>query len=457
LNDRKLPGAAPAARTRTLVAALAILAWTSNGRGQAPPDPAASPAAPAPPVPAYEVPPELHPAAILPDLLAAGTDYHVVDPVQSDGLMNHYVLESKFGRFEAYGKFALAVRVNEVRALTELDSTSRVEVVGDAVVGSVKAQVNTATGVVTHPVKTVTGIPHGIQNLLRGYRDTARETVATVGAVTSNIGGATGGGDHGVTDKGVAAATDYARHYAGLSDAERLWYEKLRVDPYSDNATLRKAISDVAKLHAAANFGTRYIGLAIPGIGTVTQVTDAIYHESPSTIRARTRARLQEHGLTPAEIEQWEKSTVLNPTQQVLLLAADDALAGVAGRGLLFRHALGLSSKLETSVYLQSVRLLVTAHRKKPLVAILPAPWLPAGARADGQVVVCAAFDSVYWTEQVAKGEPELRAALPTTAVTRHELWLTGAASDRARSELAARGWDLRESEMIAEAPPARR
>ena len=120
MNDRKLPGAAPAARTRTLVAALAILAWTSNGRGQAPPDPAASPAAPAPPVPAYEVPPELHPAAILPDLLAAGTDYHVVDPVQSDGLMNHYVLESKFGRFEAYGKFALAVRVNEVRALTEL-------------------------------------------------------------------------------------------------------------------------------------------------------------------------------------------------------------------------------------------------------------------------------------------------------------------------------------------------
>jgi len=35
--------------------------------------------------------------------MVAETNYHVVDPVRSDGLMRTYVLDSKFGQFELTG------------------------------------------------------------------------------------------------------------------------------------------------------------------------------------------------------------------------------------------------------------------------------------------------------------------------------------------------------------------
>ena len=72
----------------------------------------------------------------------------------------------------------------------------------------------------------------------------------------------------------------------------------------------------------------------------------------------------------------------------------------------------------------------------------MPGVWLPAGRRADGHVVVCGAFESVYWTAEVASGEQQIRQALPQGAGAR-ELWLAGTVSAWARAELQARGWQL--------------
>jgi hypothetical protein len=50
----------------------------------------------------FETPPEEPAASSLPPELAAGTNFHVKEPVQSDGLMHHYLIESSFGEFAAY-------------------------------------------------------------------------------------------------------------------------------------------------------------------------------------------------------------------------------------------------------------------------------------------------------------------------------------------------------------------
>jgi len=46
--------------------------------------------------------------------MATGANYRVVDPVRSDGLMHRFVLDSRFGRFDAYGPLAFAMRVREI-------------------------------------------------------------------------------------------------------------------------------------------------------------------------------------------------------------------------------------------------------------------------------------------------------------------------------------------------------
>ena len=51
----------------------------------------------------FETPPDEAAAALVPASMVMGDDYRVADPVRSDGLMHHYVVESRFGRFDAYG------------------------------------------------------------------------------------------------------------------------------------------------------------------------------------------------------------------------------------------------------------------------------------------------------------------------------------------------------------------
>lgn len=393
----------------------------------------------------FEIPPELQPAALVSPDLVVGANYHIVDPVHDDGLMPRFVIDSKFGQFEAYGKVALALRLHEVAALTELSKISPVEVFAGGVTQGVQSQVHTAVGVVAHPIKTISGVPKGIANLFKGYTDESKEALA---GVTASSGADEHGGASETLGKAGTAAQHYAAQYLGVSAAEMRWYQKLRVDPYTDNQTLRKAVRDTARVEAAAGFGMKFVGIpGIPGIGQIREVMDAIYKEDPATIRARNKTALAGYGLSAAEIERFQNAALLSPTRQNLLLAAAKDLDAVDGRKELFLHALGLSSAEEAQVYLQSVGLLVLTHKKQPLQSILPGVRLPAALRADGHVIVCGAFEGVYWTRFVADGEQEIRQLLPADAPAR-ELVLAGSASARARSELGARGWTVVESQL---------
>lgn len=401
---------------------------------------------------AFEDPPDLAPSALLPASMISGADFHIVEPVPSDGLMRRYAIDSKFGRFTAYGRAALELRIHEIAALTEIAKTSTVEVAAGGVGRGIGTQVQTAVGVVAHPVATVTGVPRGIAHLFHGYVDEGKEAAGDARKAAAPAAGAA------ATSSSVAqresAAKRYASRYFGLTAAERHWYEKLGVDPYTDNAVLRKAIHKIAKVDAAAGFGLKFVGIpSIPGIGDIHQVMEAVYKEDPATIRARTRATLAGYGLDQSEIEHWQNVLVLSPTRQVLLLKLAAGLEAVDGRDELFRHAMGLTSDSEAQVYLQSLELLVLAHRKQPVASILAGVRLPAARRADGSMVVCGAFDAVYWTSDVERGEQQIRQTLTQggagTAGTR-ELWLDGSASDRVRQELRDRGWTLREAALTS-------
>ena len=392
----------------------------------------------------FEPVPDHTPGELLPAALASGTDFHVVDPVHGDGLMYRFVLDSRFGTFAAYGSVALALRVREVAALTQLAATSQVGIVAGGVGRGVESQVKTAAGVVTHPVSTVTGIPKGVGHLFRGYSARGEEALAA----TKRAASASGDGAHALGDdasRAQAAAQRYALQYLGVTAAERAWYLRLGVSPYTDNTVLRAAVHRVAKTEAIGSFGVKFVALpALPGISLTQRAVDAIYHEDPAAVRARTRKALAGYGLDADEIERWINAPLLNPARQVLLLSAAEQLAGVAGRAELFRHSLGLTSDPEVQVYLQSASLLVKAHAIHPVTALVAGVRLPAAQRADGRLAVCGAFEAVYWTEDVAKNEEQLRRSLPPQpqgAV--RELWLVGTLSERARSALRERGWEL--------------
>jgi hypothetical protein len=366
--------------------------------------------------------------------------------------MYRFVLDSRFGKFEAYGRAALELRVREINALTELARTSNIQIVAGGVEHGVESQLKTAFGVISHPVGAVAGIPKGIAHLFQGYTAQGQELVAAADATVHSASSA-----HSTRkdiDKGGDAAKRYAERYLGVTAAERGWYRRLGVSPYTDNTVLRDAVRKAARTEAVGSFGVKFASLpAIPGIALTQRAVDAIYNEDPAAVRARTRKTLTGYGLQPSEIESWLNAPLLNPARQVVLLTIAQELEGVAGRGELFRHSLGLTSNAEVQVYLLSAGLLVIAHRDQPLASIAPQVRLPSARRADGRMVICGYFEAVYWVEEVAKAEEQLRMSLPEESrAAGRELWLAGTLSERARSELHARDWELHE---VTQGPPA--
>jgi hypothetical protein len=388
----------------------------------------------------FETPPaEPASASLTPDTIS-GPNFHIVEPVMADGLMHHYVVDSHFGTFTAYGQVALKIRLREVAALTQIAKTTDIDVITKSVSRRVQTDAKTLGQVVTNPVGVVTGIPKGIGHLFGGYKAQANElsdkSKSTDGTQSSS----------NVAHDAASNATRYADRYLGVSAAERRYYQQLGVDPYTNNEVLRKAVHHLAKVEAAANLGMHFVGIpGVPYLGDVKRAMDAIYNEDPAVLRARQRTVLASYGLSADEIKRFENTLLLSPTRQALLAEAAKSLDGVVGRDELFRHAMSLTSDEEVQVFLQSTGLLVSLHAHRPVARILAGLRLPTAQFSDGRIAVMGAFDSVYWTEDVAGYESALHALLPD-ASKGLEVWLSGSISPGARAALTKRGWDVHDN-----------
>ncbi len=67
--------------------------------------------------PAYEAPPVLRAADILPPALRKSPYHTVADPVSTDGHFYHFTLRSRYGRYDVVSLEMLKVRVHEVSIL----------------------------------------------------------------------------------------------------------------------------------------------------------------------------------------------------------------------------------------------------------------------------------------------------------------------------------------------------
>jgi len=387
----------------------------------------------------FDTPPDESPGASLTPAQVSGKNFKVRDPVHSDGLMHRYVVESRFGEFEAYGRDELELRLREIAALTVISETSRSEVALKAVSRGIEEDVKSLASVVKDPVGTVLGIPRGIGHLLGGYRARAGELVGKVKESASNDAPGTG---EPSADQVIRPASNYVLRYMGLSEAERRWYAKLDIDPYTKNEVLRHAVRRLAKLDSGVSFGMKFVPVGVPYAGEARRALDAIYKEHPAVLRKKRREALANFGLTPAEAERFENTLQLDPTRQEALVNAMGALERVEGREELLRTAMSVTSEVEAEVFLRSTRLLLRMHARRPVARLVAGIRLPCAQYADRRVAVFGAFDAVSWTAEVAGYEGAILEALPPDIPAR-ELWISGTISPRARAVLEQRGWEV--------------
>ena len=125
----------------------------------------------------FETPPAEPAATSLTADMVSGPNFHIVEPVAADGLMHHYVIDSRFGTFTAYGQVALKIRLREVAALTRISKTTDIDAITKSVSRHVETDAKTLGQCVLNPVGTVTGIPRGIGHLFSGYKAQARTAI----------------------------------------------------------------------------------------------------------------------------------------------------------------------------------------------------------------------------------------------------------------------------------------
>ena len=213
----------------------------------------------------FEAAPDELPSASLSASQVAGDDFHVHDPVSNDGLMRHYIVESRFGTFSAYGQSELTVRLREVAALAQIARTSDADVVFRSVTRGLQEDVRSATKVATHPVGVVSGIPRGIGHLLGGYRAQAQELSQQASQVLHGSGDTKQdgtGGASGTGDRVASKAEHYAKTYAANAPAHDIWFagsvspraraelERLgwSVHEHSENPSSGQAFNAIARL-----------------------------------------------------------------------------------------------------------------------------------------------------------------------------------------------------------------
>ena len=125
----------------------------------------------------FEIPVDESPAESLPPTQVMGENFHVQDPVHSDGLMHHYVVDSRFGVFHAYGHDALTVRLREVAALTTIARTSDANVVLQSVSRGIQDDARAALQVAKNPIGTDV-YKRQLHWLCTGLRRASRTNVA---------------------------------------------------------------------------------------------------------------------------------------------------------------------------------------------------------------------------------------------------------------------------------------
>ncbi len=394
----------------------------------------------------FESPPPEPVHAILSADQAAGEYFHVVDPVQSDGLMHQFVIDSRYGTFAAYGPHALSVRLGEIAALNTLAHTSKTEVVINSLLRGGARDAPALATLATHPIGSAFGLPKGIAHLLGGYVAEGMEIKESIDRGKSKGHDSTDrAAGSGRADSGLAAeAQHYAARYFGVTQAERVWYRKLAVDPYTDNQVLRHAVHEVAKLDAASGFGLKFVSMPrVPYGAELDRAMDAIYKEDPATLRKQRRSELESYGMSADEIDQFEHTLLLSPTRQNALAEIARSLAGVSGRAELMRHAMTVTSEEEIEVFVRSAALLPALHQARPLAKILAGLRIPAAETADGGQLIAAGVDAVSWTSEVAGYEKALHEALG--GAVHRDLWIEGTVTARARAQLEQRGWVVHE------------
>jgi hypothetical protein len=231
----------------------------------------------------------------------------------------------------------------------------------------------------------------------------------------------------------------------GYNKARRDWARQLNIDPYTSNPVLRPLLDNASAASFAGSFA---INTAISAVsmganlvvGFDTDVRDAVWNQPAVDLARQNESRLLAMGVSGRITRDFLRNRWFTPSLQTALVIALGKMNGIAGVESVIRVASQVQGETRVRFLVESVRMLGQYHGKDGALAKLRmSGMVPVGVTGDGAFVIAAAVDYVYWDKTSAEfvQRQELKGK-------RRTLLVAGAASERAKQELAKSGWALR-------------
>jgi len=377
----------------------------------------------------FESPPKVSASDVLPAELLRGPHHQVADAVTSDGVALGFKITSDFGDFQAPSREMALLRIDEVAAIARLKEIAGSDVFAKALAASVEKKADAVAQVVKDPEGTAKGVGRGLKRLWGKAKKGAEAAKQEDDEKDAT------------EEEKKPSASDVGNELLGVNKGKRQMAKAVGADPYSSNEPLQVELERLARAAVAGGI-TGSLGVRVPGIDQVASVGNLAWDLPPEDLRARDQKSLQAMGCDEECQKALFGSAAYTPSLRTALVVVLEGLDGVKDRATLVAVAAGAENEVEARFYRSSFALLTAARNDGHALARARAfGRAPAALSSDGTLIVAAAVDLLVWTQGLSDA-----VARPAKGTQKRELWLAGKLTGRARTELRARGWIVREA-----------
>ena len=255
----------------------------------------------------------------LPKEILRGANYRVKDAVINDGLVNIYELETLYGPLKVEGTVFLLKRINELRALQQIEQLRGTDVYLNALQHAVTSPLKTAGELITDPVGTATDVADGI------------------GRFFSNVASSISGSAPGTGNPQQGNVLNYA---LGQASYKREFAYQFGVDPYTSYKPLQEGLNDLAWTATSGGLTVQAAMMAVPGaagtaIGmanTAGSLKALVRDKTPNELARINQDRLWGMGVPAPLVNVFMRNTYYDLWEQTLLVGVLANMKGVKDR-----------------------------------------------------------------------------------------------------------------------------
>jgi hypothetical protein len=372
-----------------------------------------------------------------------GPHHTVASEVKNDGYFFEFKIRSDYGAMEAEGESLLLTRLNEIRALAELDKVSKSEVFVKAAGQSLANVGKGVAATVQDPGATAKGVGKGLKRFGTNLGRVAKRTGEDVADSAKKDEASSAEPEKSAGDKTADAAEGAGKAVLGVNRSYRRWAQKVGADPYTTNEALKKKLSDIAEVDAAGGIATKIVVPIPPVVGTTASVGNLVWGKDPEELRKMNEQRLKELRVGDDVAKRFFRNKDLSLTHQTRIIAA---LYAVKARGSAsyVETASSTSMEREAAFFAESTEMMQRFNARSRVEALLPGTRALVGKTADGRAIVFLPVDWIQWTAPFEKAAREVgERAKKELAATKLELRMSGKMSDVARKQVEALGWTV--------------